>query len=171
MKQTVIIFTGLHHFKPVDKSTPKGFYYEEALMEVVHKWFKSDRFDVNIIDFPKCRCFYNFEQIWKEVRLPVLIGYRDGANYIEPIKNFKRKYLISPSVYTDSFDESKEIDEYDEENTICLFGGDEKSVKNAYLYETLYPHTHYGLTDGKLDLCNGIDIAMIFETMRIIAKR
>ena len=78
---------------------------------------------------------------------------------------------FSPSVYNNSFDESNEIDEYDEENTICLFGGDEKSVKNAHLYETLYPHTHYGLVDGKLDLCNGIDIAMIFETMRIIAKR
>ena len=174
MKQTVLIFTGKHHFKPIDKTTPKGYYDEEALTEVVNKWFKSDKFDVHIIDFPKCRSFYNFEEIWKEVRLPILIGYRDGANYIEPIKNFKRKYLISPSVYkdyNDSFDKSAEIDEYDEENTICLFGGDEKSVKNAHLYESRYPYTRYDLADGKLDLCNGIDIAMIFETMRIIAKR
>lgn len=170
MKQTVLIFTGRYRFMPIDKTTPKGYYDEEALMEVVNKWFKSDKFDVHIIDFPKSQYFRNFEEIWKEVRLPILIGYRDGANYIEPIKNFKRKYLISPSVYPNSSDESKEIDEYDEENTICLFGGDEKSVKNAHLYEKVYPYTHYDLTDGKLDLCNGIDYAMIFETMLTMAK-
>lgn len=171
MKQTVIIFTGLHHIKPIGKTTPNGYYDENALTEAVNKWFKSDKFDVRIIDFPKCRCFYNFEEIWKEVRLPILIGYRDGANYIAPIKNFKRKYLISPSVYNDNSDESKEIDEYDEENTICLFGGDEKSVKNAHLYESRYPYTYHEIVDGKLDLCNGIDFAMIFETLRIMAKR
>ena len=172
MKQTVIIFTGKHHIKPIGKSTPNGYYDENALMEVVNKWFNSDKFDVHIIDYPKCRCFYNFEQIWKEVRLPILIGYRDGANYIEPIKNFKRKYLISPSVYRDDmFDEAKEIDEYDEENTICLFGADEKSVKNAHKYEKRYPNTHYEMAEGKLDLCNGVDIAMIFEAMQDIANR
>ena len=174
MKQTVIIFTGKHHFKPIDKTAPNGYYDENKLMEVVNKWFNSDKFDVHIIDYPKCRCFYNFEQIWKEVRLPILIGYRDGANYIEPIKNFKRKYLISPSVYkdyNDNFDKSPAIDEYDEENTICLFGGDEKSIKNAHLYESRYHYTYHEMVDGKLDLCNGIDCAMILETMRIMAKR
>lgn len=62
MKQTVMIFTGLHHYKPIGKSTPKGYYDGEALMEVVNKSFPSDKFDVNVIDFPKCQCFYNFEE-------------------------------------------------------------------------------------------------------------
>ena len=166
MKQTVLIFTGKHHFKPINKTVPNGYYDENKLMEIVNKWFNSDKFDVHIIDYPKCRIFYNFEEIWKEVRLPILIGYRDGANYIEPIKNFKRKYLISPSVYRDDmFDESKEIDEYDKENTVCLFGGDEKSVKNAHQYEQHYPYTHSEMAEGELDLCNGLERVMIFEAL------
>ena len=172
MKQTVIIFTGKHHFKPIDKTIPKGYYDENKLMEIVNRWFNSDKFDVHIIDYPKCRIFYNFEEIWKEVRLPILIGYRDGANYIEPIKNFKRKYLISPSVYRDDmFDESKEIDDYDKENTVCLFGGDEKSVKNAHQYEQFYPHTHSEMAVGMLDLCNGIESVITFEALLNKAER
>ena len=171
MKQTVIIFTGKHHFKPINKTTPNGYYDENKLMEIVNKWFNSDKFDVHIIDYPKCRNFYNFEEIWKEVRLPILIGYRDGANYIEPIKNFKRKYLISPNVYPNSFYYSDKIDEYDKENTVCLFGGDEKSVKNAHQYEQHYPYTHSKMAEEELDLCNGIERVMIFETLLNKAER
>ena len=171
MKQTVLIFTGKHHFKPIDKTTSKGYYDEEALKEVVNKWFKSDKFDVHIIDYPKCRCFYNIDQIWKEVRLPILIGYGKGADYIEPIKNFKRKYLISPNVFPNSFNELTNVDEYDEENTICLFGSDERSIKNAQCYEKLYNYTHSEMAEGELDLCNGIESVMIFETLLNKAER
>ena len=165
MKETVLIFTGKHHIKPMGKSTPNGYYDENKLMEVVNKWFKSDKFDVHIIDYPKCRCFYNIDQIWKEVRLPILIGYGEGANYIAPIKNFKRKYLISPKIYPYTFYYSDKIDEYDKEDTVCLFGGDEKSVKNAHQYEEHYPYTHSELAEGELDLCNGIESVIIFEAL------
>ena len=171
MKQTVLIFTGKHHYKPIDMTTPKGYYDENALMEVVNKWFKSDKFDVHIIDYPKCRCFYNFEEIWKEVRLPILIGYREGADYIKPIKNFKRKYLISPNVFPNSFNELTNIDEYEDENTVCLFGGDERSLKNAQSYERVYNYTHSEIAEGELDLYNGIEYAMIFEAMLTMANR
>ena len=165
MKRTVLIFTGKHHFIPVNKTIHKGSYDENALMEVVNKWFNSDKFDVHIIDYPKCRNFYNFEEIWKEVRLPILIGYGKGADYIEPIKNYKRKYLISPKVFPNSFNELTNVDEYDKENTVCLFGGDEKSVKNAHQYEQHYPYTHSEMAEGVLDLCNGIERVMIFEAL------
>ena len=165
MKQTVLIFTGKHHIKPIGKAIPRGSYDENALTEVVNKWFNSDKFDVQIIDYPQCRCFYNIDQIWKEVRLPILIGYRDGADYIEQIKNYKRKYLISPNFYPDTFYYSDKIDEYDKENTVCLFGGDEKSVKNAHQYEVHYPNTHSELKEGELDLCNGMESAIIFEAL------
>ena len=165
MKQTVIIFTGKDNRIPRGKTIPRGSYDENALMEVVNKWFNSDKFDVQIIDYPECRCFYNIDQIWKEVRLPILIGYGEGANYIAPIKNFIRKYLISPKIYPNTFYYSDKIDEYDEENTICLFGGDEKSVKNAHQYEQHYPYTHSELAEGELDLCNGIESVIIFEAL------
>ena len=165
MKQTVLIFTGKHHFKPIDKTTPKGYYDEEALKEVVNKCFPSDKFDVHIIDYPKCRCFYSIDQIWKEVRLPILIGYRDGADYIEPIKNYKRKYLISPNVFPNSFNELTNVDEYDKENTVCLFGGDEKSITNAQCYGKVYNYTHSEMAEGELDLCNGIENVAVFEAL------
>lgn len=57
------------------------------------------------------------------------------------------------------------MDEYDEENTICLFGGDEKSLKNAHRYETVYPYAHSELTDGHLDLCNGMEVIGIFDAL------
>lgn len=117
------------------------------------------------MDYPKCTSFYNINDIWKEVRTPILIGYREGANYIEPIKNYKRKYLISPFIFPNSFNEPTKVDEYDEENTICLFGGDEKSLKNAHRYETVYPYAHSELTDGHLDLCNGMEVIGIFDAL------
>ena len=103
--------------------------------------------------------------------MPILIGYRDGANYIEPIKNYKRKYLISPKVFPNSYNELTNVGEYDKENTVCLFGGDEKSVKNAHQYEQHYPYTHYEMAEGELDLCNGIENVMIFETLLNKAER
>ncbi len=171
MKQKVIIFTGKHHFKPIDKTTPNGDYDEKALMEIANKIFPSDNYEVDIVDYPKCTSFYNINDIWKEVRTPILIGYKEGANYIKPIKNYKRKYLISPMVFPNSFNEPTKRDEYDEENTICLFGGDEKSLKNAHKYEEYYPYTHYEISEGELDLYNGIGYAMIFEAMLSMAEQ
>lgn len=171
MKQTVLIFTGKHHFIPIGQNIPKGNYDEDALMGVVNKCFHSEKFDVRIIDHPKYKCFYNIDQIWKEVRLPILIGYREGANYIEPIKNFKHKYLISPLVYPNSFNENNPIDEYDDENTVCFFGGDKKSIEDAKCYEKVYEYTHSDMTEGELDLCYGIEMAMIAEALLTMANR
>ena len=170
MKQTVVIFTGKHHFKPIGRKEPEGAYNEAALLKIVDKIFPSDKYDVEVVDYPKCKCFYNIDDIWKRVRMPILIGYSNGASYIEPIKNYKRKFLISPLVITDSLHHTSHIDEYDEENTICLFGGDEKSLKNARLYAQSYPHTHSEMTDGFLDLCNGMELLGIFDALMFRRK-
>lgn len=171
MKQKVIIFTGKHQIKPIGKKEPEGAYDEAALMKIADKIFPSDKYDVEVVDYPKCRCFYDINNIWKRVRMPILIGFDSGANYIEPIKNYKRKYLISPLVIPYSLNDTSHKDEYDEENTICLFGGDEKSVKNAHLYAQAYPHTHSEMTDGFLDLCSGMELLGIFDALMFRGKR
>lgn len=171
MKQKVIIFTGKEQFIYIGEKEPKGSYDEKALMEIANKIFPSDNYDVEIVDYPKCNSFHNINDLWKEVRTPILIGYKEGANYIEPIKNYKRKYLISPMVFPNGFNEPTNVEEYDEENTVCLFGGDDKSIKNAHRYEEHYPNTLYEVTDGHLDLCSGMEYLGIFDAFMFRIKR
>lgn len=163
MKHKVLIFTGKEHFIMNGEKEPYGSYDEKALMQIVNKIFNSDFYDVEIIDYPKCNCFYNINEIWKEVRTPILIGYKEGASYIEPIKNYKRKYLISPMVFPNSFNEPANVDEYEEENTICLFGGDKKSMATAKIYEKCYQYTHSEMTEDHLGLMEGMEQIAVFE--------
>lgn len=124
-KQSVLVFTDKRAFFSNGHRRPSGDYNKDLVMGELEKIFPSHSYDVGLIDYERHRMFQNINEIWMTVRTPILIGCGSGANYIEAIKNYKRKYLISPSIAPSDLT----IDEYDRENTICLFGGRKRTFR------------------------------------------
>ena len=113
-KQSVLVFTDKRAFFSNGHRRPSGDYNKDLVMGELEKIFPSHSYDVGLIDYERHRMFQNINEIWMTVRTPILIGCGSGANYIEAIKNYKRKYLISPSIAPSDLT----IDEYDRENTL-----------------------------------------------------
>lgn len=167
MKQKVIIFTGKDISLRGIKKTTKCSYDEKALMEAVLRAFPNNHYEVEIVDYPRCRYFCNIDKIWAKVRMPILIGFGEGAIYINNIKNYRRKYLISP-IYNEHlclFSEPTNIDDYDRDNTHCFFGDNEHSIEIARIFQQHYPNTIAEISEGVLNLIEGVEIVGIYDLM------
>lgn len=172
-KQNVIVFTEKDLMKKIGSKVPNGDYDEKALYEALEAVFPKKRYNFGIVDYPKDKLFRNIDDMWMQVRTPILIGFGKGANYIEPIKNYKRKYIISPYIFKNGYNapESYDKDSYDAENTVCFFGGDEKSRKDAETYSKYYPHTFSEICDGRLELVEAIGYVGIYDLLMFKSKQ
>lgn len=160
-KQSVLVFTDKRAYFSNGHRKPSGDYNEDLVMEELNKTFPSHAYDVSVIDYERNRLFWNVNEIWMKVRTPILIGCGSGANYIEAIKNYKRKYLISPAIAPSGLT----IDEYDRENTVCLFGGRKKDIQRAEVYAEYYEHTFYEISDGELEILEGLRHISVYDLL------
>lgn len=160
-KQSVLVFTDKRAFLSNGHRKPSGDYNKDLVMGELEKIFPSNSYDVCLIDYERNRLFWNVNEIWMKVRTPILIGCGSGANYIESIKNYKRKYLISPTIAPSDLT----IDEYDRENTVCLFGGRKKNIQIAKAYAEYYTAVQYEICDGELDLLEGIRHISVYDLL------
>lgn len=166
IKQRVLVFTDKRAFFSNGHRRPSGDYNQDKVMEELGKIFPSSHYDVGVIDYERQRLFTDINEIWKNERTPILIGCGSGANYIESVKNYKRKYLISPTIYPSDLT----IDEYDRENTVCLFGGDKKSLQKSEVYAEFYGATHDEISKGQLELLEGIRYIGVWEAMMMVSR-
>lgn len=160
-KQSVLVFTDKRAYFSNGHRKPSGDYNLDLVMKELNKTFPSHSYDVSVIDYERNRLFWNVNEIWMKVRTPILIGCGSGANYIEAIKNYKRKYLISPAIAPSDLT----IDEYDRENTVCLFGGRKKDIQRAEVYAEYYEHTFYEISDGELEILEGLRHISVYDLL------
>lgn len=160
-KQSVLVFTDKRAYISNGYRKPSGDYNKDMVMKELESIFPSHSYDIGLIDYERHRMFQNINEIWKNVRTPILIGCGSGANYIEAIKNYKRKYLISPAIAPSDVT----IDEYDRENTVCLFGGRKKDIQRAEVYAEYYEAVHSEISDGELDLLEGIRYIGVYDAL------
>lgn len=151
-KQKVLVFTDKRAFFRNGHRRPSGDYNLKLVRDELEKLFPADCYDIDLIDYERNRMFFNINEIWKDVRTPILIGCGSGANYIESVKNYRRKYLISPSIAPSDIT----IDEYDRKNTVCLFGGRKKSIQAAEVYAEYYETVYSQICGGELEILQGI---------------
>lgn len=160
-KQSVLVFTDKRAYFSNGHRKPSGDYNKDLVMGELEKIFPSHSYDVCLIDYERNRLFWNVNEIWMKVRTPILIGCGSGANYIEAIKNYKRKYLISPAIAPSDF----AIDEYDRENTVCLFGGRKKDIQRAEVYAEYYEAVHSEISGGELEILEGIRYISVYDAL------
>ena len=158
-KQSVLVFTDKRAYFSNGHRKPSGDYNKDMVMKELESIFPSHSYDIGLIDYERHRMFQNINEIWMKVRTPILIGCDSGANYIEAIKNYKRKYLISPAIAPSDLT----IDEYDRENTVCLFGGRKKDIQRAEVYAEYYEVVHSEICDGELDLLEGVRYIGVYD--------
>ena len=152
----------------IDKSCKNEL---DSLQEIIKKWFPEKYYDIDIYSRDSFRNM-NVNFIWMEERLPIVIGYGYGAVYLEQVKNYSIKFLISPfwnenllgSIFYN-------IDDYDRQNTYCLFGDNPKSLEMATLYSKHYPKTLSNLCEGKLNIIDGIEICGILNLFSFEGKK
>lgn len=147
----VIVFTELHVFRR-DDGKYYGVYNPIRLNQLLNEIFPRTTYERSVFDYAKYSCF-PIDNKWKYERIPILIGVGSGANYIEPVGNFDIKFLISPS----AIHRERLVDEYKKERTLCLFGGDEKSLKSAEYFREHYKYIITGICDKKLELNEGLE--------------
>lgn len=130
----------------------------DLFIEKLENWFPSNYYSIDIYTRENFR-HRDINYIWMVERLPIVIGYGYGGVYLEQVKNYSIKFLISPfwnenllgSIFNN-------IDEYDKENTYCLFGDNPKSLEMAEIYAEHYPNTLNDLSKGELSLIDAIEI-------------
>ncbi len=155
MKKSVLVFINLRKAKEQ--------YCDEDISRIVQRTFNDADYDIRIIDYPNCQNFYDLNEIWAEMRNPILIGYKEGANYIEGIKNYSRKYLICPIVYENGYGRPHIPDEYDQANTDCIFGSDKRSLLSAEIYTQYYQSVNYPGVEGDLSFEKGMESVRILD--------
>lgn len=160
-KQSVLVFTDKRAYISNGHRKPSGDYNQNLVMKELETIFPSHSYDIELIDYERNRMFWNVNEIWMKVRTPILIGCGSGANYIEAIKNYKRKYLISPAIAPSDLT----IDEYDRENTVCLFGGRKKDIQRAEVYAEYYENTHSEICSGELEILEGIRYIGVYDLL------
>lgn len=171
MKKKVIII--LDKARTVEEIMKGDFRFEvpDGFIEKVEKWFPEKKYDVDIYSRENFRN-RNLNYIWMTLRSPVVIGYGYGAVYLEGVKNYSRKYLISPfwneNIRDSLFDG---IDDYDKNNTFCFFGGNPKSLEMAKIYIKHYPKTFSGFGDGKLGPTEGIELCGMTHLFNIAVEQ
>lgn len=170
MKQKVIVFTERDAAKDPVSKIPFGNYNETALKKVLEKVFPPRCYDVDIVDYPLSKCFRDVNDMWMHVRTPILIGFGRGADYILNVKNYKRKYLISPKIDYKARDINFDTDEYDDNNTVCLFCGDEKGVCNAEIFKKYFSQTFSGVCNDCRDIIDVMDYIGIYDLMMFRSK-
>lgn len=165
MKEKVIIFIEKELMKSIDQKEATTSYDETQLKDTISHWFPSKVFDVDVIEYPYNNHFRNINEIWSEVRTPILIGFGKGATYLERIKNYKRKYLFYP-LYNEQmhlFNGRNDIDEYDTENTQCFFGSSPKEKESAMAFRQYYPQTTFEEDDEERSLIDNIELVGVYE--------
>ncbi len=155
MKETVLVFISLRKVKHQ--------YSDKDISRIVHRSFDHAHYNIQIIDYPDCQHFYDVSSIWSDVRNPILIGYKEGANYIEGVKNYSRKYLICPIVYENGYARPHIPDEYDQAHTDCFFGSDKRSLSSAEIYSQYYQSVNYPGVDGDLSFEKGMESVRILD--------
>lgn len=160
-KQSVLVFTDKRAYISNGHRKPSGDYNKDMVMKELESIFPSHSYDIDLIDYERNRMFWNVNEIWMKVRTPILIGCGSGANYIEAIKNYKRKYLISPAIAPSDL----AIDEYDRENTVCLFGGRKKDIQRAEVYAEYYEVVHSEICGGELEMLEGIRYIGVYDAL------
>ena len=142
----------------------------DSLDVTLHKWFPEKVFDLNLYSRDNFRN-RNVDNIWMDERLPIVIGFGYGAVYLEKVKNYSYKYLISPFWNENLMDSLFfNTDDYDRENTYCFFGDNPKSIEMADIYAKHYPKTISCLCEGKLNLIDGIEICGISYLLQTIGE-
>lgn len=123
MKETVLIIK-------------KNHYNDDEVLNAFH----SNRYNVEplvvIDDIPKHIREETIENICKSVNPDILISDFDTTEFVEPIRHYKRKYLVNP-ILPHRLMPLPHIREYDKENTIGLFGGKERHLQ--WIYSLSYP--------------------------------
>ena len=89
---------------------------------------------VVIDDIPKNIRKQTVENICKSVNPDILIGDFNTNSFVEPIRHYKRKYLVNPIL---PFEPLPHIRDYDRKNTIGLFGWEERNLQ--WIYSHHYP--------------------------------
>lgn len=146
----VIIFTEKSAFSGNNKN--EGGYDKKELNCLLDDIFPTADYKRSIRGNPGF-ILIDINSYWMIERLPILIGVGMGADYIEPVKNFDIKFLISPSrIYSENL-----IDEYNKERTICLFGGDEKSLESAEYFKKHYKYIITKISKNRLKVTDGIE--------------
>ena len=155
MKQTVIILSGSDNSNSVYKGRMRELQ-NMTLKELATEFFPTDTFDVVIFDGLNYDDNIELKKLLKSDDKPILIGYKEGANFIEPIKNYKRKYIVCPYIYSDGSNVPNETTEYDIENTWYMYTNGKDNKKMMLRYIDFYK---YIMQIPNLD-CEGLCSAM-----------
>lgn len=139
MKQKVYFFISKEAVERLEKIAPKSHFAKETTNSIIDYFFPKDKYDFEFIDYPLNNSEANYDKILEEDVAPILIGYKEGSDYIEPIKNYKHKYLISPSLNSENNGLYKDITEYDLENTTIVLGESNMDNKTVLKYSAHYP--------------------------------
>lgn len=133
MKKKVIVFLD----KKLDDEQ------RDIVMLALEDTFPSKKYEVDMYYYNESRFNMDLNTIWKNERTPILVGYRMGAIYLEDIKNYSKKYLLSPT-YNENLGLSLfyDTDEYDRKNTFVLFSSSERELEIAEKFEDFYPNTY-----------------------------
>ena len=137
---------------------------EEIMKNTLNKWFPIQYFDIDIYNYERVKRNFHINDIWMKERLPIIIGVGIGAVYLERVKNYDRKYLISP-IWNETlkYNMFSDIDDYDKDNTFCFLGNNPKNKELYEIYTEHYPNTFNGITEGNLNIIEGLEFCGMFN--------
>lgn len=98
--------------------------------------FPSEDYDVTVIDTEN-KEDKEIGKLIATVSADIYITWYDTAKYAEPIRNYKRKYLINPELLKDPI---PNVRDYDRENTYGLFGFNDWAItkEREWIYSLNY---------------------------------
>lgn len=146
---------------------------QKVIERQIEKTFPKKIFNVIALNhWMQRRYGWNSLNVWAETRLPIVIAI--GTIPILDtmrIRNYSHRYFVSTNLSEiDSFDRKPDIketavDSYDEKNTYCFFGGDERDIEFAKQFEKLYPNTFYDTCNEYIDICGVIETIGVFDKL------
>lgn len=139
---------------------------DEIIKKTFNKWFPIQYFNIDIYNYERVKRNFHINDIWMKERLPIVIGVGIGVVYLAGVKNYDRKYLISP-IWNENLKNHlfSNIDDYDKDNTFCFFGNNPQSKKFYEIYIEHYPNTFNGISEGKLRIIEGLEFCGMFNLL------
>lgn len=111
-------------------------------------FLKYKDYDIKVLGYSESDNNDRLNEVLLKANKPILIGIGKAANFVEKVKKYKRKYLISPH-YDKPFDilTDREVTWHDANDTYFYFGGSPEELMMAINLHKRYRHIYHKSQD------------------------
>lgn len=111
-------------------------------------FLKYEDYDIKVLGYSESDNNDRLNEVLSKANKPILIGIGKAANFVEKVKYYKRKYLISPH-YDKPYDilADRKVTWHDANDTYFYFGGSPEELMVAINLHKRYRHIYHKSQD------------------------